>query len=63
MEVYGATCSSSPVANSKSTLLFGLFFYNFALTNQGTVTWSSGSPSVGGSNAETTTIVNDGCLK
>jgi len=41
----------------------GLFFYNFALTNQGTVTWSSGLMSVGGNNSDTTTIANQGLFQ
>jgi hypothetical protein len=39
---------------------FNLFLYNFALTNQGTVTWNSGSMSVGGNNSDTTIIDNSG---
>ena len=37
-----------------------LFFYNFALTNQGTVSWTNGFLSVGGNNSDTTIISNDG---
>jgi hypothetical protein len=38
----------------------GLHLYNLALTNHGTVTWSNGTLSVGGSNSETTYITNNG---
>ena len=37
-----------------------LFLYNFALTNQGTVTWSSGNLQVGGNSGQTTVIDNAG---
>jgi hypothetical protein len=41
----------------------GLFFYNFAVTNQGTVSWTNGIVSVGGSNLETTTLANQGLFQ
>lgn len=40
-----------------------LFFYNFALTNQGTVAWTNGAISVGGNNSDTTIIANAGLLQ
>jgi hypothetical protein len=41
----------------------GMQLYNFALTNQGTVTWSNGSVSIGGSNSEITYLTNTGLFQ
>ena len=41
----------------------GLFLYNLAITNQGTLTWSGGSLAVGGNNSETTYITNSGLFQ
>lgn len=38
----------------------GLQLYSAAITNEGTVTWSSGSLAVGGSNSETSYVTNSG---
>jgi fibronectin-binding autotransporter adhesin len=38
----------------------GLQIYNFAITNEGTFTWSNGSLNVGGSNSEITYLTNTG---
>ena len=41
----------------------GIQLYAFALTNQGTVTWSNGTLAVGGSNSEFTYVTNSGLFQ
>jgi fibronectin-binding autotransporter adhesin len=61
--IYGALSVQAGGELQLNGLSGNLQLYNFAITNQGTVTCSNGSLSIGGNNSEITYITNSGLWK